>query len=159
MFSEEQRMQIENTLLKKTEKLLEEPQGTVNFIDIDYKLIEDPDDPYTTSTRKMVEHNFEAILNPYRMWLQSKRDDYIRKPKWGGFFQFALNDKVQFKTENEDVVREMIISESNEKFPDLNIVDCTVKAVIADRNWDVEIVVQDKYTNNVSLVKETLAGD
>lgn len=152
-------MQIENTLLKKTEKLLEEPQGTINFVDIDYKLVEDPDDPYTTSTRKMVEHNFEAILNPYRMWLQSKRDDYIRKPNWGGFFQFALNDKVQFKTENEDVVREMIISESNSKFPDLNIVGCTVKAVIADRNWDVEIVVQDKYTNNVSLVKETLAGE
>lgn len=152
-------MQIENTLLKKTEKLLEEPQGTINFVDIDYKLVEDPDDPYTTSTRKMVEHNFEAILNPYRMWLQSKRDDYIRKPNWGGFFQFALNDKVQFKTENEDIVREMIISESNSKFPDLNIVGCTVKAVIADRNWDVEIVVQDKYTNNVSLVKETLAGE
>ena len=152
-------MIIENTLLKKTEKLLEEPQGTVNFIDIDYKLIEDPDDPYTTKTRKMVERNFEAILNPYRMWLQSKRDDYIRKPKWGGLFQFALNDKVQFKTENEDVVRDMIISESNEKFPDLNIIDCKVKAVIADRNWDIEIIVQDKYTNNVSLVKETLAGE
>lgn len=153
-------MAIVNTLLKKTEKLLEEPQGTVNFIDIDYKLLEDPDDPYTTSTRKMVEHNFEAILNPYRMWLQSKRTDYIRQKNWGGLFEFALNDKVQFKTENESVVREMIISQSSEKFPDLRILDCKVKAVIRDRNWDVEIVVQDKYSNNVSVVKESLdAGE
>ena len=153
-------MTIVNTLLKKTEKLLEEPQGTVNFIDIDYKLLEDPDDPYTTSTRKMVEHNFEAILNPYRMWLQSKRTDYIRQKNWGGLFEFALNDKVQFKTENESVVREMIISQSSEKFPDLRILDCKVKAVIRDRNWDVEIVVQDKYSNNVSVVKESLdAGE
>ncbi len=153
-------MAMVNTLLKKTEKLLEEPQGTVNFIDIDYKLLEDPDDPYTTSTRKMVEHNFEAILNPYRMWLQSKRTDYIRQKNWGGLFEFALNDKVQFKTENESVVREMIISQSNEKFPDLSILDCKVKAVIRDRNWDVEIVVQDKYSNDVSVVKESIdAGD
>lgn len=153
-------MAMVNTLLKKTEKLLEEPQGTVNFIDIDYKLLEDPDDPYTTSTRKMVEHNFEAILNPYRMWLQSKRTDYIRQKNWGGFFEFALNDKVQFKTENESVVREMIISQSNEKFPDLTILDCKVKAIIRDRSWDVEIVVQDKYSNNVSVVKESLdAGE
>lgn len=153
-------MAIVNTLLKKTEKLLEEPQGTVNFIDIDYKLLEDPDDPYTTSTRKMVEHNFEAILNPYRMWLQSKRTDYIRQKNWGGLFEFALNDKVQFKTENESVVREMIISQSNEKFPDLSILDCKVKAVIRDRNWDVEIVVQDKYSNDVSVVKESIdAGE
>ena len=153
-------MAMVNTLLKKTEKLLEEPQGTVNFIDIDYKLLEDYDDPYTTSTRKMVEHNFEAILNPYRMWLQSKKTDYIRQKNWGGFFEFALNDKVQFKTENESVVREMIISQSNEKFPDLTILDCKVKAIIRDRNWDVEIVVQDKYSNNVSVVKESLdAGE
>lgn len=153
-------MAIVNTLLKKTEKLLKEPQGTVNFIDIDYKLLEDPDDPYTTSTRKMVEHNFEAILNPYRMWLQSKRTDYIRQKNWGGLFEFALNDKVQFKTENESVVREMIISQSNEKFPDLSILDCKVKAVIRDRNWDVEIVVQDKYSNDVSVVKESIdAGE
>jgi hypothetical protein len=153
-------MAMVNTLLKKTEKLLEEPQGTVNFIDIDYKLLEDPDDPYTTSTRKMVEHNFEAILNPYRMWLQSKRTDYIRQKNWGGLFEFALNDKVQFKTENESVVREMIISQSNEKFPDLSILDCKVKAVIRDRNWDVEIVVQDKYSNDVSVVKESIdAGE
>lgn len=153
-------MAMVNTLLKKTEKLLEEPQGTVNFIDIDYKLLEDPDDPYTTSTRKMVEHNFEAILNPYRMWLQSKRTDYIRQKNWGGLFEFALNDKVQFKTENESVVREMIISQSNEKFPELSILDCKVKAVIRDRNWDVEIVVQDKYSNDVSVVKESIdAGE
>lgn len=153
-------MAMVNTLLKKTEKLLEEPQGTVNFIDIDYKLLEDPDDPYTTSTRKMIEHNFEAILNPYRMWLQSKRTDYIRQKNWGGLFEFALNDKVQFKTENESVVREMIISQSNEKFPDLSILDCKVKAVIRDRNWDVEIVVQDKYSNDVSVVKESIdAGE
>ena len=153
-------MAIVNTLLKKTEKHLEEPQGTVNFIDIDYKVLEDPDDPYTTSTRKMVEHNFEAILNPYRMWLQSKRTDYIRQKNWGGLFEFALNDKVQFKTETENVVREMIISQSSEKFPDLSILDCKVKAVIRDRNWDVEIVVQDKYSNDVSVVKESLdAGE
>lgn len=151
-------MAIVNTLLKKTEKLLEDPQGTINYIDIDYKLLEDTDDPYTTVTRKMVEHNFEAILNPYRMWLQSKRTDYIRQKNWGGLFQFQLNDKVRLLTENEDVVREMIISQSAEKFPELSVLDCKVVANIPSKEWKVDIIVQDKYSKGVGQIKETIAA-
>ena len=149
-------MQIENTLLKKTVKLLEEPQGTANFIDIDYKLIEDPDEPYTTITRKMIEHNFEAILNPYRMWPQSKKTDYIRQKNWGGLFQFALNDKVKLREKNADAVKELILGQSAEKFPELLVLDCKVEANIRDRKWEIDIIVQDKYTNNVSNVIESV---
>ena len=151
-------MKTENTLFKKTEQLLSEPQGTINFIDLDYKLIEDPDDPWTTKTRKMVEKNYEAILNPYRMWLQSKRDDYIRQKGWGGMFQFALNDKVTFRKENEAQVREILLAESKDRFPDLDIIDCTVEAVIPDRKWDISVTVQDPYTGNVMGVRERLDG-
>lgn len=150
---------MENTLLKKTEDLLSEPQGTINFIDLDYKLIEDSDDPWTTKTRKMVEKNYEAILNPYRMWLQSNRNDYIRQAGYGGLFQFALNDKVPFRKESEPTVRDLIVKESKEKFPELNIVDCKVEAIIPDRNWKIDIVVQDTYTNNIMTVSEVLNGD
>ena len=149
---------IENTLLKKTAKLLEQPQGTLNFFDIDYQLLEDPDNPYRTVTRKMVEHNFEAILNPVRMWLQSNKDDYIRQKGWGGLFQYSLNDRFAFRPENENSVRDLLISELNQKFPDLNVVDCTVKCERRDRNWDVEIIVQDKHTNNIGAISEKIKG-
>lgn len=149
-----------NTLLKKTEKLLEEPQGIINFIDIDYKLLEDPDDPYTTITRKMVERNFEAILNPFRMWLQSKKTDYIRQKGWGGLFQYQLNDRVRLHPNNEETVRELIISQAEEKFPELSIIDCKVEADVPNRNWKVDIIVQDKYSNGFGQIKENIsAGD
>lgn len=149
-----------NTLLKKTEKLLEEPQGIINFIDIDYKLLEDPDDPYTTTTRKMVERNFEAILNPFRMWLQSKKTDYIRQKDWGGLFQYQLNDRVRLHPNNEETVRELIVSQAEEKFPELSIVDCKVEADVPNRNWKVDIIVQDKYSNGIGQIKENIsAGD
>jgi hypothetical protein len=149
-----------NTLLKKTEKLLEEPQGIINFIDIDYKLLEDPDDPYTTITRKMVERNFEAILNPFRMWLQSKKTDYIRQKDWGGLFQYQLNDRVRLHPNNEETVRELIVSQAEEKFPELSIIDCKVEADVPNRNWKVDIVVQDKYSNGIGQIKENIsAGD
>lgn len=146
-----------NSLLKKTEKLLEKPQGNINLIDIDYKLLEDPDDPYTTSTRSMIETNYNALLNSYRLWLQSRPGDYIRSPDLGGMFTYALNDKVQFTEENEDVVKNLVVSKSNEVFPDLTIVDCTVKRVLKDRNWDITITVQDKLTDNfmVTNVKQS----
>jgi len=149
-----------NTLLKKTEKLLEEPQGIINFIDIDYKLLEDPDDPYTTITRKMVERNFEAILNPFRMWLQSKKTDYIRQKDWGGLFQYQLNDRVRLHSNNEETVRELIVSQAEEKFPELSIIDCKVEADVPNRNWKVDIIVQDKYSNGIGQIKENIsAGD
>lgn len=149
-----------NTLLKKTEKLLEEPQGIINFIDIDYKLLEDPDDPYTTITRKMVERNFEAILNPFRMWLQSKKTDYIRQKDWGGLFQYQLNDRVRLHPNNEETVRELIVSQAEEKFPELSIIDCKVEADVPNRNWKVDIIVQDKYSNGFGQIKENIsAGD
>lgn len=149
---------IKNTLLSKTEDLLKEPQGTVNFIDLDYKLLEDPDDPYTTSTRKMVEKNYEAILNPYRMWLQSDRGDYIREADAGGMFQFALNDKFKFAVSEETAVSDYILSESKARFPELAFVSCKAKCIMADRKWDIEVVVQDKYTGNLMGVKSSVDG-
>lgn len=140
-----------NSLLKKTSKLLEKPQGNINLIDIDYKLLEDPDDPYTTSTRSMVETNYNALLNTYRLWLQSKPGDYIRNPSFGGMFAFALNDRVQFTEDNVATVKNLVITESNAAFPDLSIVDCQVKRIVDERCWDITIAVQDKLTDNVMV--------
>lgn len=137
---------INNTLLLKTQKILEEPQGAVNLIDIDYKLIEDPDDPYTTKHRMMIEKNYDAILNSYRLWLQSKKGDYIREKDMGGLFTYALNDKVAFKPENEPVVSDLVISESKKFFNDIDVIECNVKCNVRDRNWDIEVVVLDKAT-------------
>lgn len=148
-----------NSLLKKTTKLLEKPQGNINLIDIDYKLLEDPDDPYTTSTRSMVETNYNALLNSYRLWLQSRPGDYIRSPSTGGMFTYALNDKVQFTEDNEQTVKNLIIKNSNEMFPDLTIVDCIVKRVLKDRNWDITIIVQDKLTDNFMTTNVTMSAD
>jgi hypothetical protein len=150
---------LENTLLKKTTKMLDEPKGYINFVDIDYQIIEDPDHPYTTKTRKVIERNYEAIINPYRMWLQSKRNDYIRAPKFGGLFQFALNDRVQFLPENEGLVKQIIMDESAEKFPEIPVVGCDVKCLLAEKSWQIDIIVQDIYTKNVIPVSVNIEGE
>lgn len=138
-----------NFLLKKTSKLLEKPQGNINLIDIDYKLLEDSDDPYTTSTRSMIETNYNALLNSYRLWLQSKPGDYIRNKDFGGMFTYALNDVVQFTDNNTEVVKNLIIQKSNEAFPDLSIIACTVKRDVPNLNWDISIAVKDTLTDNI----------
>lgn len=128
-------------LLKKVKNLLEKPESEINVIDIDHDVFLEK---WDTISRSTIEKNHYARLNAYRMWLKSKKYDYIRRPEVGGLFANNLNDVAPLTEENESLVRDTIISESNKQFPLLKILECVVKAHPAEKRWEVKIKVLDE---------------
>jgi len=145
-------------LVRDIEKLHNTLNDTIKYVDLDYDVKRPKSDPWTTKTRSLVCRNDYAILNGYRLWLQSRRYDYVRNPNFGGLFDSALNDRTPFGPEHEDTVRNIMIRESNEKWPDINVLSCEVKAIVAERRWHIKIVAQDKKTSLV-LVDDNLFLD
>ena len=61
-----------NTLAKKTFELLKKPGNSSSFIDIDPNLSKR--DNYISETNLDVTlRNYDAIVNPVRLWLQSRK--------------------------------------------------------------------------------------
>ena len=149
-------MTTENTLIGKMVDLFEEPEGNANIIDLDFALIDDNND-WNTVTRSMVEKNSFAVMNSYRMWLDSKRGDYIREnPDESGYFQFALNNKYLFEKANEENSKNDIIRLTGERFPLIRLVDCSVTANYGTMQWDIKIAIEDLKSGNFAVVDESL---
>ena len=148
-----------NTLAKKTFELLKKPGNSSSFIDIDPNLSKR--DNYISETNLDVTlRNYEAIVNPVKLWLQSRKGDYIRAKDWGGPFQFALNDKFAFTKENETNVSVYLKSELQMRFPELLVVSCKVECNLRDRSWDIDLTLQDTYSKTpVNLVESIEVGD
>ena len=148
-------MTTENTLLGKMVDLFEEPEGKANVIDIDFDLKDDGS--WNTMTRSLIEKNSFAVLNSYRMWLASRRGDYIREsPDNSGYFQFALNNKYAFEKANEGNIKDDIIRLTAERFPLLRLVDCTVHANFNTRKWEIKVVIEDLKSGNFVTLDENL---
>jgi len=133
-------------LFKNIKDLHNKTNNAANYVDIDYDVKRPENDPWTTKTRSTICRNDYAILNAYRLWLQSGRYDYIRSPIFGGLFENNLNDRVQFGVAAEDTVRSIIIEESAQKWPDIIVVNCEVRALVPQRQWWIKITIQDRNT-------------
>jgi hypothetical protein len=142
-------MAVKSLLIKNINDLSKKMDNTISYIDLDFELKRPENDPWTTHTRSMVCKNDYAILNAYRLWLQSKHYDYIRNPDFGGFFENNLNDKFAFTPENEGAVAQALINESNAKWPDIIVLGVDVKCDLKNRAWIVNVTCQDKGTNMV----------
>jgi len=142
-------MAVKTILAKSIEKLSHHLNDTINYVDIDYNIIDPGTSQGKTHTRTTVLKESYAILNAYRLWLQSKKYDYIRMPYFGGFFDNALNDRFQFKPENENAVKAALMNESRAKWPDISIIDIEVKCNMEKRSWDIRIIAQDSNSKMV----------
>ena len=148
-------MTTENTLLGKMVDLFEEPEGASNVIDLDF----DPmnEDGWNTMTRSLVEKNSFALLNSSRMWLASRRGDYIREsPDDSGLFQYALNNKYTFEKSNEENVKNDIVRLTAERFPLIRLVDCQVKANQMTKKWEIKVIIEDLQSGNFVSMEESL---
>jgi hypothetical protein len=146
---------VKSLLVKNIKDLSQKMGDTISYVDIDYEVKRPTNNAWTTHTRSMVCKNDYAILNAYRMWLQSKHYDYLRNPNFGGFFENNLNDKVAFSPENEGVVAELLVNESKAKWPDITVLDVKVTCNMKDREWIVQVVAQDKGSSLIFAVNET----
>lgn len=148
-------MTTENTLLGKMVDLFEEPEGSSNVIDLDFDPLNE--DGWNTMTRSLVEKNSFAVLNAYRMWLASRRGDYIREnPDDSGYFQYALNNKYTFEKANEENVKNDIIRLTAERFPLIRLVDCQVKANQMTKKWEIKVIIEDLKSGNFVSMEESL---
>ena len=113
-----------------------------NYVDIDYDV--------GTGKYSAVIKGGGAITCSLRLWLQSKKYDYHRRPGFGGFFGNLLNDRYVLAVENEERVRAELVDEVNAKFPDVTVIAAEVKADLPKRAWIVRLVVQDLKTNVIA---------
>jgi len=70
-------------------------------------------------------------------------------PEFGGLFAFNMNDRCTFGPENEETVKQIVLEESAQKWPDITIIHCEVTAIVNKREWLVKIIAQDKLTKMI----------
>lgn len=136
-------------LLRNIQDLRNKTDNAISYTDLDYTVVPSKDQPFTTHTRSLVCKDDYAVLNAYRLWLQSRRYDYPRAPGFGGLFDMALNDRVYFSVDNEGAVRELVLNETAQKWPGIVVLACEVKAIVNNREWHIKIVAQDKQSKMV----------
>lgn len=126
-------------------QLEKQTDNQIDYIDIDYEINRPATDPWTTHTRSFIEKNQYAVENSYRMWLQSKKYDYLRQPDFGGPLE-NMNQKYPFNQEGEVAVHDMIVEKTQENWPSLTLLRCDVKADIPNRKWEIKVVILDNVT-------------
>ena len=115
--------------VKKLGKSLKE---NINYVDVTYKGINEK------SIFNTVIENGSAILNAYKIWLQSSADDYIRNYNYAGFFDDYLN-------------RYPFDESSIPAFPKVRILALDVHCDKVHRGWKLRAVVQDTLTGYIGL--------
>lgn len=151
--------QIDSILKRSLPELKKTMDDKINFVDIDYEVVNpkkslaNGTEPWTTKTRKTVMRDAEAIANAYRLWLQSGKYDYVRKPNLGGFFDSQLNDRFPFSPESEEDVKTALINETKEKWPDLTLVDVEVKCKESTRSWWIRVGAMIENNSNLPIIE------
>jgi len=117
----------------------------ISYFDIDWEVI--PSNP--SPRRTTVLRNERAIINAYKIWLLSKKDDYIRNPGFGGFFDNNFNGRFKFSPSSEEPIKQALIEETNAKWPDIELLSVHVKCAVDIRRWKVKVAVMDRHTRLV----------
>jgi hypothetical protein len=119
----------------------------LNYIDLNYKAVEP-----TEKGRGVTLNGGDAIINQLKIWLQSGRYDYIRKPDYAGFFDNQLNDRYPFTPESEESIRGDLVSTVELMFPQIEVLACDVTCNFNARKWEVRLAVRDKITGIIGKI-------
>jgi len=107
------------------------------YIDITYK-------GYVDGEESVI-HDGDVLVNEYKMWLQSDKDDYIRRYDDGGFCEGNLN-RYPFSPDSEETIAADLVAASNERFPNIEIIGLTVTCEQHKRVWIIKVIIRDKIT-------------
>jgi hypothetical protein len=155
---------MDSILKKSLPKLQTIMENTINYVDIDYEVVNpkvnagDGSSPWTTRTRSTIMKNERAVANAYRLWLQGSHFDYVRRPGFSGFFDNQLNDRFQFDPSEEPSVAAALKEETKEKWPDIVLLDVQVKCLTDTRCWWVKVSIADKNTLLAETVESTISA-
>ena len=118
----------------------------IKYIDVDYKGFNDK------QIEKTIVYNGEAVLNAYKVWLCSKRGDYLRNYNFGGFFQNCCNEW-PYVPESADKIKEALIQATAQYWPTIKLLQCEVKMAhqLSYPGWEVRVLPIETVTNMVGL--------
>jgi hypothetical protein len=147
-----------NSILVQAKKFDNAVDDYMKYVDIDYEVCNPrktaSSSPWTTSTRTTIMRNERAIANAFRIWLQSSKNDYIRNPGFGGFFDNNMNDRFPFDPSSEQGIEQALIAASALRWPDIEILDVEVKCVKERRSWKVRVAIMDKNSGMIAPVED-----
>jgi len=90
-----------------------------------------------------------AILNEYKIWLQSGSLDFHRNPGFGGFTEGNMN-RYKFSDDSIPTIKSDLIQLTAEKFPNIELLSVEVKRNTSDMSWRLKVAVRDKITGLIS---------
>lgn len=122
--------------IKQLEKSL---QKNIDYLDLDYRGVDK--EVYNVELTKG-----SAVLNAYKMWLQSRSTSYIRHTGYGGFLTETIH-QYPFTIESEEQIISDLRSLSVEEWPEIELLECEVHCMSPAKYWKVRVAVRDKITN------------
>lgn len=134
-------------MLQNIEALKSSLKENISYIDVRYNDI----DEYGSITVE----NGTAVINRFKIWLQSGSTDYHRNPELGGF----MEKYVVKKPLTEDSCRQIeanLKAESFKYFPEITITDINVNCNLVKRRWEIRVSVLD---NKTGILDESMFSD
>lgn len=125
--------------IKQLEKSL---QKNIDYLDLDYRGV-DPD------VAEIELSKGSAVLNAYKMWLQSRSTSYIRNSGYGGFLTENIH-RYPFTTESEEIIETDLRALTTEEWPEIELLECEVHCMSPAKYWKVRVAVRDRITNLIA---------
>lgn len=135
-------------ILNNIKKLRDTLQDQINYTDLDFEL---------KGRRGISVYYGDAMVVAYILWLRSMPGDYIRNPTKGGFFRNQLN-RYPFSPDSASKIEDDLKAETNQLFPDIEIIDIKAECVYGDRKWKIKVSIVDKNTGILGSTSVVMAG-
>lgn len=127
---------VNSVILENIESLKKAVKGKVYYRDLNYSGLKNG---------SITVLNQDVTIQEVKIWLQSGRFDFHRRPDHGGFFEREVI-KQPFKQSSCDGIKAKLILELNDKFPYISVDDCEVSCNFNEHRWEVKLAITDTRT-------------
>lgn len=134
-------------MLQNIEALRASLKESVSYIDVRYNDI----DEYGSITAE----NGKAVINKFKIWLQSGKYDYHRNPNLGGFMETHVVKK-PLTEESCRQIEANLKAEAFKHFPDITILNVQCNCNLVRRRWEIRVAVLD---NKTGILDESMFSE
>ena len=138
---------VNSVMLQNIEALKSSLKENISYVDVRYNDIDE--------NGSITVENGTAVINRFKIWLQSGSFDYHRNPELGGFME-----KFVFKKPlTEDSCRQIeanLKAETYKYFPEITLTNVSVNCNLARRRWEIRVSVLD---NKTGILDESMFSE
>lgn len=138
---------INSVMLQNIEALKSSLKENIAYVDVRYN---DIDENGSISVE-----NGAAVINRFKIWLQSGSSDYHRNPDLGGFMEKYVVKK-PFIEESCRQIEANLKAEAFKYFPEITITDVSVNCNLVKRRWEIKVAVLD---NKTGILDESMFSE